>query len=587
MRSRLLTAATVALFVVVTCVGQSPGPDVAGLAWLRANAVPLTTVEAGSGFADLVKLKAAIGDARIVSLGESTHGTREIFQAKHRLVEYLASELGFTIFSIEANMPEAYRLNDYVLQGKGDSKTLLQGMYFWTWNTEEVLAMIEWMRAFNQSGKGRIEFTGFDIQTPTVAMEIVQELLQKVDPEKAKTAGETFRDVAALRPGQGSAGFGVATGTFPVKLAAGRKIAFSGAIRTENLVDGFAGLWWRADGPKGVLAFDNMQGRGPSATTTWKRYEISLEVPADTVNINFGVIMPGRGTAWFDDLQVTIDGVPYDPADLFDFDFESGALKGFFTPASQYRVQVDQTTAARGKSSLRIEWGAVGGTEAPKVSAAEASKRCRELVARMEASREKYSKGAGRQTVDWAIQNARVVHQYAQMVANEVSRDECMAKNVKWILDTAPKGTRVVLWAHNGHVARVSMGQFRAMGSYLGEWYGKDHLVVGFALNRGEYTAVGQGKGLGRHPLQPAEPGSYEHAFARAGFPRFVLDIRAARAGDAGSGWLRRPMQFRSIGALAMDQQFAQADLASLFDLVVYLDETAATRGLWEANPKN
>jgi erythromycin esterase-like protein len=121
--------------------------------WIKANAIPLSTVQAGHGFADMQLLKLIIGDARMVSLGEATHGTREFFQLKHRMVEFLATGMGFTIFSIEANMPEAYRLNDYVLNGKGNAAELLKGMYFWTWNTKEVLEMIEWMRASNESGK--------------------------------------------------------------------------------------------------------------------------------------------------------------------------------------------------------------------------------------------------------------------------------------------------------------------------------------------------------------------------------------------------------------------------------------------------
>ncbi len=54
-------------------------------------------------------------------------------------------------------------------------------MYFWTWDTEEVLAMIRWMREFNQSGKGRVQFTGFDMQTPTVASSIVREFIARYD----------------------------------------------------------------------------------------------------------------------------------------------------------------------------------------------------------------------------------------------------------------------------------------------------------------------------------------------------------------------------------------------------------------------
>src|SRR5271166_2264971 len=82
------------------------------------DAIPLQTAEAEHGFVDMQPLAQVVGDARIVALGEATHGTREFFQLKHRMVEFLASQKGFTIFSIEANMPEAYLLNDFVLTGK-------------------------------------------------------------------------------------------------------------------------------------------------------------------------------------------------------------------------------------------------------------------------------------------------------------------------------------------------------------------------------------------------------------------------------------------------------------------------------------
>jgi erythromycin esterase-like protein len=91
------------LGLLMLLAAQSPSP----VAWMKANAVPLTTVVAGNGFADMRPLAKLIGNARIVALGEATHGSREFFQLKHRMLEFLATEMGFTIFSIEANMPEA------------------------------------------------------------------------------------------------------------------------------------------------------------------------------------------------------------------------------------------------------------------------------------------------------------------------------------------------------------------------------------------------------------------------------------------------------------------------------------------------
>src|SRR4051794_36917843 len=88
-------AAAVALPFIIGAQTTSPVQD-----WIKSQAIPLSTPEAGHGFKDMQPLKKVVGDARIVSLGEATHGTREFFQLKHRMMEFLAGEMGFTIFSI-------------------------------------------------------------------------------------------------------------------------------------------------------------------------------------------------------------------------------------------------------------------------------------------------------------------------------------------------------------------------------------------------------------------------------------------------------------------------------------------------------
>ena len=64
-------------------------------------------------------------DARIVSLGEATHGTREIFQLKHRMLEYLVERMDFTVFGIEASYPDCVAIDEYVRTGKGDAEAAL------------------------------------------------------------------------------------------------------------------------------------------------------------------------------------------------------------------------------------------------------------------------------------------------------------------------------------------------------------------------------------------------------------------------------------------------------------------------------
>jgi len=573
MRARRTLIAVLALLAVSTLHAQVVDPVVD---WIRSHAVLLKTTEAGNGFDDLRPLRALIGQARIVSLGEATHGSREFFQMKHRMLEYLASELGFTIFSIEANMPEAYRLNDYVLEGNGDPAQLLRGMYFWTWDTEEVLAMIRWMRAFNQSGKGRVQFTGFDMQTPNVAATIVREFTARYDAPFVNGVDEARR-MSETSNANGATAFGVATGSFPASRAAGKKIRYSGYIKTEGVTRGFAGLWWRVDGPSGVLAFDNMQSRGVKGTTDWTKYTIELPVDASVKNINFGALLPGDGTAWFDGLTIELDGEPFTDASVMDLDFESPSPRGFYTGGAGYRVTIDTSVARSGKQSLRMEYVGPPPTNAAAApSPANAATRWKAVVAHLEEGRAVYRMaGASERDIDWAVQNARVVLQSMQMRAGQVSRDRSMADNVKWILDQNP-GARIVLWAHNGHVATKGFSN-ETMGGALRRMYGSEMVVFGFSFNQGSFQAIPQGGGaLKNFSVPPAPPGSLDATLAASRLPLFALDLRAAPE------WFHQARRSRQIGAVYPDGEpyafIGDIVAPEAYDAVLFVETTTVAR---------
>jgi erythromycin esterase len=169
--------------------------------WFRSTAIPLKTTSPDASLEDMNPLLSVVGDARIVAMGEATHGTRQFFEMKHRMLEFLAEKMGFTVFAIEANWPEALAVNDYVLHGKGDPAAALAGMYFWTWNTEEVLDMIRWMRRYNENPGHirKLKFLGFDMQTARVAVSNVEEYLEKVDPEESRFARNVLAPLADER----------------------------------------------------------------------------------------------------------------------------------------------------------------------------------------------------------------------------------------------------------------------------------------------------------------------------------------------------------------------------------------------------
>jgi C-terminal processing protease CtpA/Prc len=86
----------------------------------------------------------------------------------------------------------------------------------------------------------------------------------------------------------------------------GKKLTISGYIKTENVTEGYAGLWLRID-PK--IAFNNMENVGIKGTTDWKKYEVTVNMdPANTRAIVLGGLLVGKGKMWLDDLSVTIDG---------------------------------------------------------------------------------------------------------------------------------------------------------------------------------------------------------------------------------------------------------------------------------------
>ena len=173
-------------------------PTAQQLQWIEANTIPFTSLDPNADFTELAPLQQVVGNAQIVGLGEGTHGTSEFFKMKSRLVSFLAHQMGFTVFAMEASMPETYRMNHYIMTGIGDPRELLRGMYFWTWNTEEVLDMIEWMRQYNASGQGTIQFLGFDMQTPTVAMDYVTRFVTLADPGLLPAVKSAYSQVAAL-----------------------------------------------------------------------------------------------------------------------------------------------------------------------------------------------------------------------------------------------------------------------------------------------------------------------------------------------------------------------------------------------------
>ena len=140
-----------------------------------------------------------IGEARLVLLGEASHGTHEFYRERALITRRLIEEKGFSGVAVEADWPDAYRVNRYVRGARedADAEEALRGFRrfpTWMWRNAEVLDFVGWLRAHNESSEPgqRAGFYGLDLYSLYTSVEEVVAYLEKVDPSAAERARERY-----------------------------------------------------------------------------------------------------------------------------------------------------------------------------------------------------------------------------------------------------------------------------------------------------------------------------------------------------------------------------------------------------------
>ena len=176
-------------------VKQTPTADVPLINALRETAYPL----AGSA-RDYDPLIGRIGEARFALLGEASHGTHEFYCERAEITKRLIAEKNFTAVAVEADWPDAYRLNRYV-RGASDDVDAVEALAdfrrfpTWMWRNTVVVEFVEWLRAHNDAlppGAEKVGFYGLDLYSLHASMKAVLQYLEKVDPEAAARARERY-----------------------------------------------------------------------------------------------------------------------------------------------------------------------------------------------------------------------------------------------------------------------------------------------------------------------------------------------------------------------------------------------------------
>jgi len=160
---------------------------------LRAHAEKLPPPERSDQFGALFN---RFGDARVVLLGEATHGTSEFYRARAAITQRLIVEHGFNIVAVEADWPDAAHIDRYVrhLAPAREARAAFQRFPTWMWRNEEVLAFIDWLRLHNQRlpAERRAAFRGLDVYSLGASIEAVLRYLDEVDPNAAAGARRRY-----------------------------------------------------------------------------------------------------------------------------------------------------------------------------------------------------------------------------------------------------------------------------------------------------------------------------------------------------------------------------------------------------------
>ncbi len=169
------------------------------------------------GPGDYDALMNLVGDARFVLIGEATHGTHDFYEERARITRRLIREKGFTAVAVEADWPDAYRVNRYVRgEGRdGSANEALSGFErfpAWMWRNTDVSAFVDWLRAHNEGVRAgpKVGFYGLDLYSLFTSVKEVLNYLDQVDPTAAEQA--RMRYACFDHYGEDSQHYGYATG---------------------------------------------------------------------------------------------------------------------------------------------------------------------------------------------------------------------------------------------------------------------------------------------------------------------------------------------------------------------------------------
>jgi len=157
-------------------------PSVAEIKTLNGRVVPITNLDPYAGTADVKPFSSMIKGNTVLALGENSHGSSTIYKLKLKFIAYLVEHQNYTVFALEMPTVEADVINDYVQSGKGSKSDVIRNLTYPSWQTHEMLDIIEWIKTYNKSHVRKVAFKGFDMQNGDSALKSMKAFAEFNDP---------------------------------------------------------------------------------------------------------------------------------------------------------------------------------------------------------------------------------------------------------------------------------------------------------------------------------------------------------------------------------------------------------------------